>query len=208
MKRRRPGRGAGSSATRADDDLAPDDFGAVDPGDDGPSPRPPRRSARFAAVVTALAVLMVGGVLVGFYPTRTWLRQERAVHDAEHDLAVLREQNQQLQDEATRLQDPAEIERLARAEYNLVRPGEEAYAIIPAGPGAPTSTVPPAMMTVIEPDGRVHQVPSSTAPGYVARDPAAATGSPDTTPTTTPDTSSDAPPTSTPTTTPTSTPGG
>jgi cell division protein FtsB len=175
---------------RDDADLAPDDFGAVDPADDARPSRPARRSTRFAAVLTALAVLVVGTVLVGVYPTRTWLRQQRAVHASERDLAVLREQNQALQDEATRLQDPAEIERLARAEYNLVRPGEEAYAIIPGGP---SSTVPPPMMTVIEPDGRVHQVPQSTTPGYVARDPSAAAGA--TTTTTTP--------TSTPTSTPT-----
>jgi len=175
-----------SRATRDDADLAPDDFGAVDPAGDGRPTRPARRSARFAAVLTALAVLIVGGVLVGVYPTRTWLRQQRAVSASEHDLAVLREQNQQLQDEATRLQDPAEIERLARAEYNLVLPGEEAYAIIP---GAPTSTVPVPMITVIEPDGRVHEVPSSTTPGYVGRDPSAAPGAAETattTPTSTP----------------------
>jgi cell division protein FtsB len=177
-------------ATRDDADLAPDDFGAVDPAGDGRPTRPARRSARFAAVLTALAVLIVGGVLVGVYPTRTWLRQQRAVSASEHDLAALREQNQQLQDEATRLQDPAEIERLARAEYNLVLPGEEAYAIIP---GAPTSTVPVPMITVIEPDGRVHEVPSSTTPGYVGRDPSAAPGAAETS-------------TTAPTTTPTSTP--
>ncbi len=166
------GKGRPRTRARRDDaDLAPDDFGAVDPAGDARPARPVRRSTRFAAVLTALAVLVVGVVLVGFYPTRTWLRQERAVHASERDLAVLREQNQALQDEATRLQDPAEIERLARAEYNLVRPGEEAYAIIPGGT---SSTVPLPMVTVIEPDGRVHEVPSSTTPGYVARDPAAA----------------------------------
>jgi cell division protein FtsB len=174
-------------------DERPDEAGA-----------PPRRSARFAAALTALAVLVVGVVLVGFYPTRTWLRQEQAVHSAERDLAVLRDQNQELQDEAARLQDPAEIERLARAEYNLVRPGEQAYAIIPGGP---SSTVPQQMQTVIEPDGRVHEVPVSTTPGYVARDPAAATDAapPDTTTTTT---TAPTPPATTPATTPASASGG
>ena len=189
-------RGRERSKDRHVDDLAPDDFGAVEPGGDA---RPVRRSARFAAVLTALAVLVVGGVLVGVYPIRTWLHQQRSVHASEHDLAVLRQQNQALQDEATRLQDPAEIERLARAEYNLVRPGEDAYAIIPGG----TSTTEPLpMVTVIEPDGRVHQVPSTTTPGYVARDPSAASGAAavaeTTTPTTAAATHTSAPPTSAP----------
>jgi cell division protein FtsB len=181
---RKPGRRAAAHGV--------DEAAADDPGDAG---RPARRSARFAAALTALAVLVVGAVLVGVYPTRTWLRQERAVHGTQRDLDVLREQNQRLQEEAARLQDPAEIERLARAEYNLVRPGEEAYAIIPGGT---STTLPPPMMTVIEPDGRVHQVPSSTTPGYVARDPAAAADTSATTTTTA------APPAAT---TPVTTPG-
>ena len=116
-------------------------------GDDPDEPgRPARRSARFAAALTALAVLVVGAVLVGVYPTRTWLRQERSVHGTQRDLDVLREQNQRLQEEAARLQDPAEIERLARAEYNLVRPGEEAYAILPSRQARPSTAAQPKPM--------------------------------------------------------------
>lgn len=37
----------------------------------------------------------------------------------------------------------AEIERLAREQYNLVRPGEEAYAILPGPADRPTSIAPP-----------------------------------------------------------------
>jgi cell division protein FtsB len=131
------------------------------PETDGDTRSPARRSHKFAAVLTALAVLVVGFVLVGLYPTRTWLRQERAVRGSQRDLSVLQQENQRLQGEIQRLQDPAEIERLARAEYNLVLPGEEAYAIIPGG----TSTTTPALVTVIDPDGRVHQEPAPpTAP--------------------------------------------
>jgi cell division protein FtsB len=127
--------------------------------DDGPDrePRPPaRRWHKLAAVLTALTVLVVGFVLVGFYPTRTWLRLDREVRESERDLSVLRRENARLEAELQRLQDPAEIERLARAEYSLVQPGEEAYAILPGG----TTTTGPGVITVVDPDGSVHQEPA------------------------------------------------
>jgi hypothetical protein len=43
---------------------------------------------------------------------------------------------------AAELQEDAEIERLAREQYNLVMPGEEAYAMLPAAP-PPPPPVPP-----------------------------------------------------------------
>jgi cell division protein FtsB len=38
------------------------------------------------------------------------------------------------------LHTDAAIERLAREQYNLVKPGEEAYAILPARPAPSTTT--------------------------------------------------------------------
>ena len=85
----------------------------------------------------ALIALGLAAILFVFvFPTRTYLAQRKQVTAAQHDVNMLREQNKQLQAEAQQLQQPAEIERRARDLYNMVRPGEQAYRVLPA----PTST--------------------------------------------------------------------
>jgi cell division protein FtsB len=88
------------------------------------------------AFLPAVAFLVLVGVLfVAVFPTRTWLAQRQSISAEEKRLRVLTEQNQALAARVQELETDAEIERLAREQYNLVRPGEEAYAILPA-PGA------------------------------------------------------------------------
>ena len=89
-----------------------------------------KRLRRTIVPVLATAVVL-GVLLVGVFPTRTFLAQRAALHGAEEQLAVLREENEALEARARHLHDDAEIERLAREQYNLVRPGEEAYAVLP-----------------------------------------------------------------------------
>ena len=89
------------------------------------------------------SVVFVVVLFAAVFPTRTYLAQRASISRAEEQLEVLREQNAALEERADQLRDDAEIERLAREQYNLVRPGEEAYALLPspAAP-APSSTVP------------------------------------------------------------------
>ncbi len=81
-------------------------------------------------------VAVVGLAFLAVFPTRTYLSQRRDLANTEQRLAVLSGQNQELSARVARLNTDAEIERLAREQYNLVRPGEEAYAILPP-PGPP-----------------------------------------------------------------------
>ncbi|MDP8975396.1 MAG: septum formation initiator family protein [Actinomycetota bacterium] len=81
-------------------------------------------------------VAVVGLVFLAVLPTRTYLSQRRDLANTERRLAVLSAQNQELSGRVARLNTDAEIERLAREQYNLVRPGEEAFAILPP-PGPP-----------------------------------------------------------------------
>jgi cell division protein FtsB len=91
----------------------------------------------------ALIALGVAAILFVFvFPTRSYLAQRRQVSAAAHDVAVLREQNKKLQVAAERLQSPAEIERIAREQFNMVFPGEQVYKVLPA-PAAPTTTTVP-----------------------------------------------------------------
>lgn len=98
------------------------------------------RLRRLALGLVALASVVV--LFTTVFPTRTFLAQRAAVGAAEEQLTVLSEQNRLLEQRARLLQDDAEIERLAREEYHLVRPGEKAYALLP--PPAPPAP-PPAV---------------------------------------------------------------
>jgi hypothetical protein len=92
--------------------------------------------------VVPVVAVTIGVLLVAVFPTRTFLAQQASVRAAEEQLGVLDEQNRLLEDRVRLLNDDAEIERLAREEYHLVRRGEEAYAVLPApGPPAPLPPV-------------------------------------------------------------------
>jgi len=104
-----------------------------------------------ARIVVAFVIFI--GILFGaVYPTRTYLAQQRDLRAAHQKLALFKQQNGHLEAEAKRLESDEEIERIARARFNLVKPGEEAYAIVPVPPkpGDPASaaaaaaTPPPA----------------------------------------------------------------
>jgi cell division protein FtsB len=88
----------------------------------------PRRRLVFAF---GISVLLVGVLFVAVFPTRTYLAQRTATRRADARLAELAAEKKTLQAQARRLSTPAEIESLARAQFGLVRPGEEAYAVLP-----------------------------------------------------------------------------
>jgi cell division protein FtsB len=88
--------------------------------------------------MVVIAMLFVFG-----FPARSLLAQRHERERALAQLDVLREQNTKLEREARRLQDNAEIERIARERYGLVRPGETPYVVVPpstAPPAAPSTT--------------------------------------------------------------------
>ncbi|MGI8757840.1 MAG: FtsB family cell division protein [Acidimicrobiales bacterium] len=102
--------------------------------------------------IVVSTVAFVGVLFVAVFPTRTYLAQRASTGAAEEQLAVLGEQNSLLEERAHLLNDDAEIERLAREEYYLVRPGEEAYALLPAP--APPVPPPPVGVPPAEPGDR------------------------------------------------------
>jgi len=88
-------------------------------------------------------VVLVGVLFVAVFPTRTWLAQRAETASATEQLHVLDAQNKVLEKRVDALQSDDEIERLAREQYNLVKPGEEAYAILPGAGTPPAVTIPP-----------------------------------------------------------------
>jgi cell division protein FtsB len=79
-----------------------------------------------------LVVVLAGITLLAVFPARTYFAQRHNLAAADDRVTVLTEQNKQLSERVKRLHPDAEIERLAREQYDLVMPGEEAYAILPA----------------------------------------------------------------------------
>lgn len=85
-----------------------------------------------------MAVVVV--LVVFVFPTRTYLEQHHQIELTAAQLRATDQANATMAAEAQKLQTDAEIERLAREQYHLVRPGEEAFGILPAAaPSTPTS---------------------------------------------------------------------
>ncbi len=87
-----------------------------------------------AARRITVAVLAVGITLlivVGVFPTRTWLAQQASARRAQDELAALEEENADLEQQARDLQDPETVADIARRDFSMVMPGEEAYVVLP-----------------------------------------------------------------------------
>jgi cell division protein FtsB len=106
---------------------------------------------RTRVILSIVAVLVVVCVIGAFFvlPARAWLRQRDSIAEAEADKDVLWEEIRRLEQRYDDLtQSPADIERIARDQYGLVEPGEQALSILPAPPvGALPGTWP---FTVVE----------------------------------------------------------
>ena len=103
---------------------------------------------RFTWFLGTLAVVLVGVTLLAVFPARTYVAQRQSISAAEERVRILSAQNKELAKRVEKLHTDAEIERIAREQYNLVRPGEEAYAILPP----PEAKAPPKPPTPEEPD--------------------------------------------------------
>lgn len=95
------------------------------------------------AVRVLLVAVTIGGIVFLFVlPGRTWLAQGRASAAAQRQDAALSRENTALSTRAAQLQSTTYIEQIARQQYGLVMPGEQAYGILlPTAP--PTTTAPP-----------------------------------------------------------------
>ncbi len=93
-----------------------------------------RRTGRVRRTVWPVLVtgLLVAALFVFVFPTRTYLAQRAETQRTQSQLDVLDEQNDALSARITALQTDEEIERLAREQFDLVRPGEQAFAVLPA----------------------------------------------------------------------------
>jgi cell division protein FtsB len=97
-----------------------------------------RRTVRLLLLAVAVGIVVFLFVL----PGRIWLAQQRDTSAAERQARVLSQENAALAKRVAQLQSNAYIEQIARQEYGLIMPGEQAYDILP--PPATTTTVAPS----------------------------------------------------------------
>jgi cell division protein FtsB len=103
-------------------------------GRDRPGRRLPDAVTRWTRPLLLAAGLVVTIAVLAVYvfPTRTWLDQRAAIDDTSAELDQLEAERDALEARLDELDSDAEIELIARSQYGLVKPGEEAYAVLPA----------------------------------------------------------------------------
>ncbi|HYN98919.1 MAG TPA: septum formation initiator family protein [Actinomycetota bacterium] len=104
---------------------------------------PPKHlKARFR--MGALGLVVGALALTGVAPARQAFAQREQVAEIEAKVGALQERNDALTGRLNRLSDIAYMEKLAREQLGLVRPGETSYVIVPApAPVKPVSDVEP-----------------------------------------------------------------
>ena len=96
-------------------------------------PRPPLGlTPRGAVLLLALFALAATAV----YPLRQYVSQQDRIERLQAKRAALASENARLEAERKRLMDPAYVQQLAKGNYHLVAPGEEAWVV--------TGTPPPS----------------------------------------------------------------
>ena len=86
-----------------------------------------------ATVVSAI-------VIFAWFPAGSLLSQRSNLHGTETEINALHAQDAALAQENKNLSDAGEIGRIAREQYQLVSPGQQAYEVLPPSVGASSGT--------------------------------------------------------------------
>jgi cell division protein FtsB len=88
-------------------------------------------SHRRAVVALFGSVLIAAVVLVAWFPASALLDQHRTLASTDATLAQLKAEDHALSVESKNLSTSTEIARIARQQFELVGPGEQAYQVLP-----------------------------------------------------------------------------
>lgn len=87
-----------------------------------------RRTLSSLLALAALVAVVI--TAAGIFPFRQIVADRRSVSLAQEQLLALREENTRLEAEVAVLSSDVEVERLAREQFGLVRPGETAFVVV------------------------------------------------------------------------------
>jgi cell division protein FtsB len=133
--------------------------------------RASRERRRFLLVGGTLLSLVVLGA---WFPANALYHQHSSLASAEAQLNVLHQQDAALAQERKNLSDATEISRIAREQYQLVSPGQQAFEVLPktgssdadapySGDPARSGPVAPSSASVLPPGAGT----TTTVPGKV-----------------------------------------
>lgn len=86
---------------------------------------------RRLAYISIVAVSLFSLMLLGVIPVQEWFEVRDTKDELLVELAKVEELNESYRISIDALKTDEEIERIARSEYNLVKPHEEAYYVVP-----------------------------------------------------------------------------
>ena len=90
-----------------------------------------RSILRRLGYASIIAISLLSLMLLGVIPIQEWFEVRDTKNDLLLELAEIEELNESYRVSIDALKTDDEIERIARSEYNLVKPHEEAYYVIP-----------------------------------------------------------------------------
>ena len=102
------------------------------------------------------AVVLSAGILAAWFPAGALYHQRASLSGAHTQLAQLNAQDTALRQEKKELSSNTEISRIAREQYQLVNPGQQAFEILPpSGTGSATApyTGDPGTQAPVDPSG-------------------------------------------------------
>jgi cell division protein FtsB len=123
-------------------------------------------SHRRAVVGFVGSIALAAVVLVAWFPASALLGQHRTLASADATLHQLKTEDKALSVESKNLSTSGEIARIARAQFQLVGPGEQAYQVLPpAGTGGGAATDPysgdPGLSAPVSPSAAAELPPGS-----------------------------------------------
>jgi cell division protein FtsB len=87
-------------------------------------------------LLLAVAAVVSVAIVAAWFPASDLYHQHEQLAASTAQLTELRQQDKALDQEGKSLTSPAEIARIARQEYDLVKPGQQAYEVLPPSDGS------------------------------------------------------------------------
>jgi cell division protein FtsB len=100
-----------------------------------------------------LLVVMFALAAAAVYPLRQYVSQADRIQRLQEKQRALQAENQRLEQQRARLRDPAYVQQLAKRDFQVVEPGEEAWLVT----GTPPTTRPAPPPPKREPESPWYQ---------------------------------------------------